>query len=75
MEQTIAWAILMLGWVLPMAHVALSRHGGAWRPPAGSGCPLGPRVGWATLVLILGPLGWLLFARRQLLNSDSAPER
>ena len=32
---TIAWTVLILGWVLPLAHVALSRTAG----------PCGP-VGW-----------------------------
>lgn len=75
LEEAIAWSVLIFGWAVPLAHIVLSRHGGPWGPPQGSGCPLGPRTGWAVFVLMLGPLGWLLFARRQLLNSDSAPER
>ena len=31
----------------------------------GSGCPLGPRVGWLVLVLLLGPVGWLLYIVRR----------
>ncbi|HEY9536717.1 MAG TPA: hypothetical protein VIS03_03910 [Kiloniellaceae bacterium] len=67
-EKLFAWAILVFGWLLPLAHVALSRRGGRWAPPPGSGCPLGPRVGWLVLVLLLGPIGWLLFwrSRRQI---------
>jgi len=61
--KLIAWLILGFGYLLPLAHVALSRRGGSWTPPPGSGCPLGPRVGWIVLVLLLGPLGWLLFWR------------
>lgn len=62
---TIAWTVLILGWVLPLAHVALSRTAGPWTPPPGSRCPLGPRAGWAVIVLMCGPVGWLLFHRAQ----------
>jgi hypothetical protein len=62
-ETLVAWAILGFGWLLPLAHVALSPRAGRWMPPPGSGCPLGPRVGWLVLVLLLGPVGWLLFWR------------
>jgi hypothetical protein len=64
MSQTvIAWAILIFGFALPLLHVVLSPKSGAWRPPAGSRCPLGPRVGWLVIVLLLGPIGWLLYLR------------
>lgn len=67
MEQAIAWTILLVGFALPLAHVILSTQSGPWRPPPGSRCPLGPRAGWAVLVLVLGPIGWLLYikARRR----------
>ncbi|MDH3473819.1 MAG: hypothetical protein OEM59_09000 [Rhodospirillales bacterium] len=66
MDPTLlASLILVLGWLLPLAHVALSPRGGPWTPSPGSGCPLGPRVGWLVLVLLLGPLGWLMFAARK----------
>ena len=63
----LAWLILVFGYLLPLGHVILSRRAGPWTPPPGSGCPLGPRAGWLVLVLLLGPLGWLMFlrARRQ----------
>jgi hypothetical protein len=38
---------------------------GGWRPPPGSGCPIGHRFGWLVLVLLLGPIGWLMFATRK----------
>ncbi len=57
----LAWLLLIGGYLLPLAHVALSPKAGSWRPPPGSGCPLGPRVGWLVLVLLLGPIGWLMF--------------
>lgn len=60
--KLIAWLILGLGFALPLLHVCLAHNGGAWLPPPGSRCPLGPRVGWIVLVLLLGPFGWLLFA-------------
>ncbi len=59
----IAWLVLVFGFALPLIHVAASRASGSWRPPAGSGCPLGPRAGWIVIVLFLGPLGWLLYLR------------
>jgi hypothetical protein len=62
-----AWAFVICGYLLPLAHVALSRRAGPWRPPPGARCPLGPRVGWLVMVLLLGPIGWLMFvsARRR----------
>jgi len=59
----IAWSILILGFILPLCHVAFSRRSGAWAPPPGSRCPIGPRVGWLAMVLLLGPIGWLLYWR------------
>lgn len=61
MAAWISWLIVLVGFVLPLLHVAVSRRGGPWLPPPGSGCPLGPRTGWAVLVLFLGPLGWLMY--------------
>jgi len=63
MQAWLAWTILILGWLLPLLHVGLTRGGGSWLPPPGSGCPLGPRVGWLVLVLLAGPLGWFAFLR------------
>ena len=57
----LAWAFLICGYLLPLLHVALSAKSGPWRPPPDSACPLGPRVGWLVMVLLLGPIGWLLF--------------
>jgi hypothetical protein len=59
----LAWLILVFGYLLPLGHVVLSRRAGPWRPPPGAGCPLGPRTGWLVLVLLLGPIGWLMFMR------------
>jgi len=58
-----AWLILGFGYLLPLAHVIFSPRGGSWTPPPGSGCPIGPRLGWVVLVLLLGPFGWLMFWR------------
>ena len=69
--QLIAWLILVGGFGLPLAHVAFSRHSGPWRPPPGSGCPLGPRVGWLVLVLLAGPIGWLLYMRSRGLRAKA----
>ncbi len=61
MSPTAAWMALIFGYLLPLAHVLLLPAGGAWLPPAGARCPVGPRVGWIVLVLLLGPVGWMLF--------------
>lgn len=65
MQPYLAWAILLLGWVLPLLHVALSPSSGRWSPPPGARCPFGPRTGWLVVVLLGGPLGWLLYLRRR----------
>lgn len=64
--QTTAWLILIFGYVLPLVHVAAAPGGGPWRPAPEARCPLGPRVGWLVMVLLLGPLGWLLYLRARL---------
>ncbi|MFC4353160.1 hypothetical protein ACFOW6_16540 [Fodinicurvata halophila] len=67
MESLIAWMILTFGWLLPLLHVALSPRGGSWRAQTNVRCPFSPRLGWLVLVMLAGPLGWLLFmkARRR----------
>lgn len=65
MPPAAAWAILLLGWVLPLLHVALSPGSGRWTPPPGTRCPFGPRTGWLVVVLLAGPLGWILYLRRR----------
>ena len=69
----LAWAVLIGGYLLPLLHVALSDKSGPWRPPPGSRCPLGPRAGWLVMVLLLGPIGWLLFLSARYRRRDSAP--
>ena len=65
MDVEAGWIVLGLFWGLPLLHVALSRTAGHWRSPAAAACPFSPRVGWIFLVLMLGPLGWLLFVLRR----------
>jgi hypothetical protein len=67
------WAILIGGYGLPLLHVALSQRSGPWRPPPGSRCPLGPRAGWLVMVLLLGPIGWLLFYSARYRRRGVAP--
>lgn len=62
-ERTIAALVLFGGFGLPLLHVLVSPRGGPFRPPTGSRCPLGPRVGWLVMVLFLGPIGWLMYIR------------
>lgn len=59
------WLILFALYGAPLLHVLLSPGGGSWRPPPGSRCPFGPRAGWLVMVLLLGPIGWLMFALRR----------
>ena len=62
-DRLIAWSLFTLLYLLPLGHVLVARRGGPFTPPSGSGCPLGPRAGWLVLVLLLGPIGWLLYLR------------
>jgi len=68
-DPTLAWTILILGYVVPLIHVLI-------KAPAGHGandrCPFSPRSGWVVLVLLIGPIGWLLFmhSRRQLKSAS-----
>lgn len=57
------WLLLVFGYVLPLLHVALSRDAGLSRPVEPGRCPFSPRAGWLVIVLLLGPIGWLLFQR------------
>lgn len=61
MSPTAAWAVMIIGFALPLLHVALAP--GLDRPPAADGarCPFSPRTGWVVVVLFLGPIGWLMF--------------
>lgn len=63
-QELTPWLILFALYGAPLLHVMLSRRGGSWRPPPGTGCPFGPRAGWVVMVLILGPVGWLMFVMR-----------
>ena len=65
MSPLIAWIAVLVLLVAPLVHVAVSPRGGPFAPPAGSRCPLGPRVGWLVIVLLLGPLGWLVYMARR----------
>ena len=61
MSPAAAWAVLIVGFVLPLIHVALSPD---LKPAPGAmdgKCPFSPRMGWLVIVLFLGPIGWLMF--------------
>lgn len=73
MQPWLAWTILLGGWLLPLLHVAASPRGGPWLPPPGSRCPFGPRPGWLVIVLLGGPLGWLLYMKRR--GRQAGPRR
>lgn len=63
MSPVAALIFLLFFYLLPLAHVMASPRSGAWSPPPGSRCPLGPRVGWMIIVAVAGALGWLLYLR------------
>ena len=65
MNQLIGWTAVLVLLVAPLVHVAVSPRGGPFRPPEGTRCPLGPRVGWLVIVLLAGPLGWLVYMARR----------
>ena len=65
MSPLIGWAAVLVLLVAPLIHVAVSPRGGPFAPPEGTRCPLGPRVGWLVIVLLLGPLGWLVYMARR----------
>jgi len=62
-DPLFAWAIILGLFVAPLLHALLSPRGGPFRPPPASGCPLGPRVGWIVIVVLLGPIGRLMYMR------------
>lgn len=62
MSPAAAWTVLIVGFALPLIHVALSKDIGPATPGADGGtCPFSPRIGWIVIVLFLGPIGWLMF--------------
>ena len=65
MSQADAIILVVVFYVLPFLHVLLSRSAGTFRPPPGARCPFGPRLGWLIMVVLLGPIGWLMFIARQ----------
>lgn len=72
----LAWTVLVVGFVLPLLHVALSPASGPWRARPGGGCPFGPRTGWLIVVLFLGPIGWLMYVagrRRRAAAREAGP--
>ena len=65
MSQTTAFILVLALYVAPLLHVLVSPAAGPFRPPPGSRCPIGPRFGWLVMVLLLGPIGWLMFMTRR----------
>jgi hypothetical protein len=65
MSQTTALIVVLGFYVAPLLHVLFSPAAGPFLPPPGSRCPIGPRFGWLVMVLLLGPIGWLMFMARR----------
>lgn len=65
MDQMTALLLVLALYVAPLLHVLVSPSAGSFRPPPGARCPMGPRVGWLVMVLLLGPIGWLMFMTRK----------
>lgn len=62
MSPAAAWTVIIVGFVLPLIHVALSKDIAPAKPAEdGAICPFSPRLGWLVIVLFLGPIGWLMF--------------
>lgn len=62
MSPAAAWAVIIIGFVLPLIHIAVSRDIETAQPTKDGGtCPFSPRMGWLVIVLFLGPIGWLMF--------------
>ncbi len=72
MSTTGAWAVLIIGYVLPLMHVGISPKSGPWKAAADTGCPIGARWGWLVIVIFLGPIGWLMFLAK---TRSRAPQR
>jgi hypothetical protein len=65
MDQTTALIVVAVFYGAPLLHVLLSPSAGSYRPAPGMRCPMGPRLGWLVMVLLLGPIGWLMFVTRR----------
>jgi hypothetical protein len=65
MSQSAALILFLTLYVAPLLHVLVTPSAGPFRPPPGSRCPIGPRLGWLVMVLLLGPIGWLMFMTRR----------
>jgi hypothetical protein len=65
MDSITALAVIAVFYAAPLLHILVSPSAGPLRPPPDSRCPIGPRVGWLVLVLLLGPIGWLMFMTRR----------
>lgn len=65
MDRSLALLVVAVFYVAPLLHVLLSPSAGTFRPPPGSRCPMGPRLGWLVMILLLGPIGWLMFVTRK----------
>ncbi len=65
MDRTTALIALGVFYILPLVHILLSPSAGPFRPPPGARCPFGPRTGWLVIVVMLGPIGWLIFMLRR----------
>lgn len=47
MSPAAAWAVIVIGFVLPLIHVALSKAISPAKPAEdGAACPFSPRMGW-----------------------------
>jgi hypothetical protein len=72
MDQSTALILVLLLYVAPLLHILVSPSAGSFRPPPGSRCPMGPKLGWLVMVLLLGPIGWLMFVSRKRRQSPTA---
>lgn len=65
MSTIAAWTLLIVGFIIPIAHIIVSPKSGPWSAPKGAGCPIGSRLGWVVIILFLGPIGWLMYMKKR----------
>ena len=65
MSPIAAWIFLIVGFIIPMAHIVFSSKSGPWLAPKETKCPIGTKFGWLIIVIILGPIGWLMYMKKR----------
>ena len=64
MEESEAWALLLVWFVFPIIYVCIDKNAGSWNAPKTSNCPFSPKIGWLFIVFFIGPIGLILLIYR-----------